>query len=62
MGARYSQLSRFCGALDIPQMCSETYRKTEIKLLQNRKELTTTKMVDAGKEEHRLAIEAGEID
>ncbi|RZB39053.1 hypothetical protein BDFB_015251, partial [Asbolus verrucosus] len=62
MGAGYSQLSGFCGALDIPQMCSETYRKTEIKLFQNIKELATTEMIDAGKEEHRLTIEAGEID
>ncbi|RZC38403.1 hypothetical protein BDFB_013147 [Asbolus verrucosus] len=43
-------------------MSSETYRETETKLFQNVTEIATTEMIKVGKKDHRLVIEAGEVD
>jgi hypothetical protein len=62
MGAGFTQFSYLSAALDIPWMSSSTYFAVENQALNNVKEVAINEMIDAGQEELRLALEAGEVD
>jgi hypothetical protein len=62
MGAGFTQFSYLSAALDIPCMSSSTYFAVENQVLNNVKEVAINEMIDAGQEELRLALEAGEVD
>jgi hypothetical protein len=62
MGAGFTQCSYLSAALDIPCMSSSTYFAVENQVLNNVKEVAINEMIDAGQEELRLALEAGEVD
>jgi hypothetical protein len=64
MGAGFTQFSYLSAALDIPcmLMLSSTYFAVENQVLNNVKEVAINEMIDAGQEELRLALEAGEVD
>jgi hypothetical protein len=62
MGAGFTQFSYLSAALDIPCMSSSKYFAVENQVLNNVKEVAINEMIDAGQEELRLALEAGEVD
>jgi hypothetical protein len=62
MGAGFTQFSYLSAALDIPCMSSSTYFAVENQVLNYVKEVAINEMIDAGQEELRLAVEAGEVD
>jgi hypothetical protein len=54
--------SYLSAALHIPCMSSSTYFAVENQVLNNVKKVAINEMIDAGQEELRLALEAGEVD
>jgi hypothetical protein len=61
-GCRFYSIFLLSAALDIPCMSSSTYFAVENQVLNNVKEVAINEMIDAGQEELRLALEAGEVD
>jgi hypothetical protein len=62
VGVDFSQMTEFCSALDIPNMSQNKYNKCESAVIDKIEELAHEEMIEAGKEEYNLAIEAGEVD
>jgi hypothetical protein len=62
VGVGFSQKAEFCSALDIPNMSQNKYNKCESAVIDKIEELAHEEMIEAGKEEYNLAIEAGEVD
>ncbi|RZC33729.1 hypothetical protein BDFB_007204 [Asbolus verrucosus] len=54
----YSQLSEFCAVLDIPVMSEKTYLSYQNNVMNNANDLATKDIINAGKEEYQLTVEA----
>ena len=61
VGIGYTQFSEICGALDIPPMTKDTYESYETKVAKGMQEASFKEMMEAGQEERRLALEAGDV-
>ncbi|KAF5292866.1 hypothetical protein FQR65_LT11118 [Abscondita terminalis] len=62
IGIGYSQFTEMCSSLDIPSMSSNTYNSYENSLSPLIKENSFESIIEAGKKEKQLAIEAGDVD
>ncbi|KAG8222472.1 hypothetical protein J437_LFUL002207, partial [Ladona fulva] len=61
-GQGYTQLEETMSVLEIPCMASSTYQRHQERLQTVIRELASEKTKEAGKEEVRLAVEAGDVD
>lgn len=61
-GGGHAQLEEFLGAIDIPSMCHDTFKKNEELMATGLEETVVKEMEDAAAEEARLARELGEVD
>jgi hypothetical protein len=62
VGVGFSQKTEFYSALDIPNMSQNKYNKCESAVIDKIEELAHEEMIEAGREEYNLAIEAGEVE
>jgi hypothetical protein len=62
IGGGFSNMEEFFAALDIPSMSVATFTKEHEKLCEEWESTALNEMLEAGKEEKRLAIESGEVD
>jgi len=62
IGIGYSQVAELCAAMDIPCMTSNTFLSVQENVSKQIHNIAEIQMCIAGKEERRLALEAGTID